>query len=417
MGTPGFDWGICSFCDNGDRNALFDCRVLRAQVQSLADPGIIWIGREIVQRDDCMAASLCPLATQLGTSCNTVSIGSRKDWDEYLQKRLGKITSISPSSIVIEDIIESPTDLESSDSRKGQTPPAIKGFTPLVLALPTIIGPASSSVQEGTTIAPTIRSLDPLILPRPTFGISRNGRCYTPEELEKRRKEIRKSTVKPIRNRATTEEAKEFLKIIKNLEYTLLLSSDVHCEALLKVLKETCVPTGVIESSFKGMVSMVLATNQISFTDDELAPEGRKHTLPMNIVVKCEDMIVSRVLIDNGLALNVCLMSTIKPLNVDTSLIRLTTMIIRALNGTLQEVQGYDPSDKELFWASRGKKRKYTGQGMSIPHIRVTFPTLAEVIKSEMAQESCEEESDLACLIGLCPEEFLVNAIISLGMI
>ena len=61
----------------------------------------------------------------------------------------------------------------------------------------------------------------------------------------------------------------------------LLLSSDVHHKALLKVLKETCVPTGDTESSFEGMVSMVLATNQISFTDEELPLEGRKHTLPM----------------------------------------------------------------------------------------------------------------------------------------
>ena len=51
---------------------------------------------------------------------------------------------------------------------------------------------------------------------------------------------------------------------------------------------------------------MVLATNQIFFIDNELLPEGRKHTLPMYIMVKCEDMIISRVLIDNGLALNVC---------------------------------------------------------------------------------------------------------------
>ena len=84
MGTPRFDWGICSFCDNGDRYALFDCRVLRAQVQSLANYGIIWIEREIVQKDDCMAASLCPLDTQSGTSCNVLSVGLRKDWDEYL---------------------------------------------------------------------------------------------------------------------------------------------------------------------------------------------------------------------------------------------------------------------------------------------------------------------------------------------
>ena len=118
----------------------------------------------------------------------------------------------------------------------------------------------------------------------------------------------------------------------------LLLSFNVHRKALLKVLKETCVPTSATKSAFKGIVSTVLATNQISFTDDKLPPEGREHTL--HIIVKCEDMIVSRVLIDNGLALNVCPMSTLKGLNVDTSLICLTTMITRAFDGTLWEVQG-----------------------------------------------------------------------------
>ena len=73
----------------------------------------------------------------------------------------------------------------------------------------------------------------------------------------------------------------------------------------------------------------------------------------------------------------------------------------------------YDPSNKELSQASRGKKRKCIGQGMSIPYIKVTFPTSAEVIRSEVAQESCEWELDLACLIHLCLEEFIVNAIIS----
>ena len=58
--------------------------VLRAQVQSLAGHGIIWIEREVVWGNDCMAASLCPLNTQSGTSHIDVTIGSRKDWDEYL---------------------------------------------------------------------------------------------------------------------------------------------------------------------------------------------------------------------------------------------------------------------------------------------------------------------------------------------
>ena len=52
---------------------------------------------------------------------------------------------------------------------------------------------------------------------------------------------------------------------------------------------------------------------------------------------------------------------------------------------------------------------------MSIPYIRVTFLASAEVIKSEVAQESCEEVSNLACLIHLCPEEFLANAIMTPG--
>ena len=68
----------------------------------------------------------------------------------------GKITSSPPSLLVIEEIIESPANSKLSDSRKGQAPPAIEGFPPLVLALPVVAGLASSTVQEGTAIVPTI---------------------------------------------------------------------------------------------------------------------------------------------------------------------------------------------------------------------------------------------------------------------
>ena len=74
-----------------------------------------------------------------------------------------------------------------------------------------------------------------------------------------------------------TEEVEEFLKVTRNLEYSviqqlnkllahisilaLLLSSEVHRNTLLKVLKETRVPTNATEFAFEGMVSTVLATN------------------------------------------------------------------------------------------------------------------------------------------------------------
>ena len=77
--APRFDWEVYLFCDNGDQHALFDCRVLKAQVQSLANHGIIWIEKEVVQRNDCMVVILCPLSTLAGTSHNAMSIASRKD--------------------------------------------------------------------------------------------------------------------------------------------------------------------------------------------------------------------------------------------------------------------------------------------------------------------------------------------------
>ncbi|KAK9997908.1 hypothetical protein SO802_017511 [Lithocarpus litseifolius] len=104
-------------------------------------------------------------------SYNAISVGSRKDWDEYLLKRLGQVAPAPSFSVVIEKIVESPTDLRSSNSEKRQTPPAIEGFTPLVTALPAVTGPASSSVQEGTTIIPAIQGFDPLILPKSASGI------------------------------------------------------------------------------------------------------------------------------------------------------------------------------------------------------------------------------------------------------
>ena len=113
---------------------------------SLAERSIIRIEREIVRRGDCMVASLCPPTAQLGASCNAISVGSRKDWDEYLLKHLGKATLAPPSSIVIEEIVESPTDQRSSDLGKGQALPAIEGFTPLVLRLPVVARLAPSLV-------------------------------------------------------------------------------------------------------------------------------------------------------------------------------------------------------------------------------------------------------------------------------
>ena len=53
-------------------------------------------------------------------------------------------------------------------------------------------------------------------------GLTRSGRCYTPKELEKVRKEIGKGTAEPVRNKVTTEEVEEYLKTIRKVDYSVI---------------------------------------------------------------------------------------------------------------------------------------------------------------------------------------------------
>uniref|UniRef100_A0A2N9F6R6 Uncharacterized protein n=1 Tax=Fagus sylvatica TaxID=28930 RepID=A0A2N9F6R6_FAGSY len=123
-------------------------------------------------------------------------------------------------------------------------------------------------------------------------GITRSGRCYTPEELEKRRKEIGKVVEDPTKTKAAEEEAADFLRIIKSSEYSVVkqLSKmpfliyryyhyyshpESHRRALLKVLNEAYVPEDITGPSFENMVTSILVTNQLTFSDDELPPRGK----------------------------------------------------------------------------------------------------------------------------------------------
>jgi hypothetical protein len=187
-------------------------------------------------------------------------------------------------------------------------------------------------------------------------GITRSGRCYTPEELEKRRKEIGKTIEDPAKTKVAEDEAADFLRIIKSSEYSvvkqlskmpshisvlaLLLASESHRKALLKVLNEAYVPEDITGPSFENMVTSILVTNQLTFSDDELPPEGRGHVKALYISVKTNDRIVSRVLIDNGSALNVCPLSTLEKLDIDPTRVRVTSMVVRAFDGTRREVLG-----------------------------------------------------------------------------
>jgi hypothetical protein len=152
------------------------------------------------------------------------------------------------------------------------------------------------------------------------------------------------------------EEVNEFLKLMKHSEYSvvdqlkntsarisllsLILSLELHRNTLQKVLNEAYVPKDITQDSIEHLVGRIQATNYIYFTDDELNHEGTGHNNPLYITVKCKDCVIAKVLIDNGLALNVLPRHVLHKMHVDTSYMKPTTMTARAFDGSPRLIIG-----------------------------------------------------------------------------
>ena len=78
--------------------------------------------------------------------------------------------------------------------------------------------------------------------------------------------------------------------------------------------------------------------NYISFNDDEIPPNGRGSIKALHITTKVKDCTLPKVLIDNESSLNVMPLSTLMRLSVDRSYIKHTKTVVRAFDGTRQEV-------------------------------------------------------------------------------
>uniref|UniRef100_A0A2N9II62 G-patch domain-containing protein n=1 Tax=Fagus sylvatica TaxID=28930 RepID=A0A2N9II62_FAGSY len=131
---------------------------------------------------------------------------------------------------------------------------------------------------------------------------------------EKNGKKWRKAVEDPVKTKAAEDEAADFLRIIKSSEYSVvkqLSKMPSHISVLSLLL--------VSESHRKALL------------------KGRGHIKALYISVKTNDRIVSKVLIDNGSALNVCPLSTLEKLDIDPTRVRVTSMVVRAFDGTRRE--------------------------------------------------------------------------------
>jgi hypothetical protein len=199
-------------------------------------------------------------------------------------------------------------------------------------------------------------------------GVTRSGRVFSPEQSSKGNTESpvvpakekgveeRKNGASPLKETIPQEEVEEFLRIIRKSDYkivdqlgqtpskisilSLLLSSEGHREALMKILNEAHVAKDISVAQFDGVVANITAGRYLGFSQDELPVDGHDHNRALHISVKCLDSILSRVLVDTGSSLNVMPKTTFLKLNVEGSLMRPSSLVVKAFDGSRRDVIG-----------------------------------------------------------------------------
>ncbi|PKI41987.1 hypothetical protein CRG98_037605 [Punica granatum] len=172
------------------------------------------------------------------------------------------------------------------------------------------------------------------------MSITRSGRVYQGLEPTNKGKApiVAFSTISEAASHPTKKVVEQMGKSPAHISLlALLLSSEPHRDALLKVLTAAQVPKETTPDRIEETVNSIFS-NQISFAEDELPFEGQGHLWALHIVCKCNNHVIGRVMIDNGSALNVCPISMLKQMNVDMGRIRASKTIVRAFDGSKREV-------------------------------------------------------------------------------
>ncbi|XP_027156517.1 uncharacterized protein LOC113757408 [Coffea eugenioides] len=132
-------------------------------------------------------------------------------------------------------------------------------------------------------------------------AITRSGRIIGEPAVDEPSKA--KENAVPTRPTVTDEEAFNFLKMLKKIEH-------------------------------------VLASNQISFSDEDLTSDGIGHNKALYISVRCNGKLLPRVLIDNGSTLNNCPWNTLVKLGFQEAKLRPSAIVVRGFDGAKRESMG-----------------------------------------------------------------------------
>lgn len=121
---------------------------------------------------------------------------------------------------------------------------------------------------------------------------------------------------------------------------SLLMSSGPHRTALLKFLNEAYVAEDISVNQFDNVVANLSVGSCLMFTDDDLPPNGREHTMALHISIKCADATLSQVLVGTCSSLNVLSKTTLTQLNVEGVQMRQNALVVKVFDGSKRTIIG-----------------------------------------------------------------------------
>nr|XP_027086647.1 uncharacterized protein LOC113708386 [Coffea arabica] len=310
---------VCAYHSGAPGHATFDCKALKHKIQDMVEAGEIVIRKREAQGPNVNRNPLPEHANIIGVIL---------DDTEYVEPvrelaREAEVFGVTDQPFVIE--------LPFEEDEK----PFILDLTPAESEALEPIGEKSIAKKEVSMVTRSRKIASPF---EAAIPIQANN------------------SEPPVKPTITEKEALNFLKRLQRSEYNvveklskspaqismldLLFSSDMHRDALIEVLTKAQIPKDISVDNFSHVIGNVLFIKQITFSDEELPAEGIGHNKILYIVVRCNGKMLSKVLIDNGSALNICPWSTLEKLGLQDIKLRPSGTVVRGFDGAQKEPIG-----------------------------------------------------------------------------
>ncbi|KAI5410284.1 hypothetical protein KIW84_055689 [Lathyrus oleraceus] len=352
--------GVYSGCDEdclGCAESENGCDQLRAGIQGMMDEGCLQFRRAVKDRGTVSTITIYFKPTE-GRGPRVVSAPA---------------TNGTPVTISVPVTISAPTTIAASGRRavensrvvpwkydnayrsnrraESQTRPVNQTLVTIGLPnrVPATVGPAVDNVGGPG-------------------GFTRSGRLFAPQPLRDNNAEAfakakgKQAVVEeePVQKEASEgtfeKDVEEFMKIIKKSDYkivdqlnqtpskisilSLLLCSEAHRNALLKMLNLAYVPQEISVNQLEGVMANVSTRHGVGFTNLDLPPEGQDHNKALHITMECKGAVLSHVLVDTGSSLNVLPRQILKKIDVEGFMLTPSDLIVRAFDGSKRFVCG-----------------------------------------------------------------------------